>query len=56
MGVTEPEIATSCNQIGLPEEGLGHELSHKTCDLQICPAWKLCWSKVGAETVGVANR
>ena len=30
----EPEMATFCNQARLPMEGLGHQLSHKTFDLQ----------------------
>lgn len=30
----EPELAISCNQAGLPVEGLGHQPSHKTLDPQ----------------------
>ena len=34
MGNTEPEPAFSCNWARLLVEGLWHQLSHKTCDLQ----------------------
>jgi hypothetical protein len=35
MGDTEPEVAISQNQEGLSMEGLGHQPSHKTFDLEI---------------------
>ena len=33
MGNTEPELATSCNQVRLPVEGLGLQPSHRIFNL-----------------------
>lgn len=34
MGDTEPELSIFCNQAWLPVQGLGHQPSHRTFDLQ----------------------
>lgn len=31
----ETQVATSCSQTGLPEEGVGHQSSYKTFNLKI---------------------
>jgi hypothetical protein len=49
LGNMEPEQGISHNQARLPVEGLGYQPSHKTFHL-VCPAYKMCWGKDGAET------
>lgn len=43
-------------QARYPGNRLGHQLSPKTFPPTVCLAYKTCWGKVGAKSVGVANQ
>lgn len=45
MGDMEPEPAISCNQARFPVE----EFSYKSFSFTLCPAYKMCRDKSGAE-------
>lgn len=56
----EPETATSCFQARLPLEGWGQAPPTHThiqnLPPTVCPAYKMCTDKEGAEIEGVAHR
>jgi hypothetical protein len=50
----EIEVATSCCQVGLSVEERQHQLIHKT--FNICPVYKMCRDREGAEISGMINK
>lgn len=52
-----PEVATSCSQVGLPLERMGHQPTHKTFNpFFFFFAYNMCRDKHGVEIEGVANK